>query len=612
MADAPATAPEYQRPPDLARTLKAEFQALREADAARLKRYSDHEDEYRSAREQAIDEQVTDYGRKVDAEGVRLHNIPLPYVHPITVKHTYRVAARPPDIQAQRRDSTPPERFRADTIEKMLWASYGYSGSQLQFASAAHDGTLHGAGVLDVRWDVKYQLPCFQSTSPGGWHVVPGLKDPHDFERAYRCWSVPIQTFRATYRGKAFADGHTAQDVEPSTGTDSVTLVRCSDKERHYLFVDEYLIEDDPHDYGFVPVVIIPNLGPIREIWGFSDYEFYRHVAAYYQIALSRQADVLRAVANGTYTAENTGVDSSVIRKALRLGGVVNIRPGGKVAPVEVAKMPDFTDAHLGAIRNAMDELGFTPPAAWGAIGSASGSDRALQLAPQIELTALKQIHWEAGLRRLNKMLLKLIESKTITSSPTYRGTDRRGGAFAITLDAAARELSEKLEGADDLNPDGTPYQIPDNPKDLIAGDYETVVTFQQRLDRDDPQYILSELNKFAQGAQSLRTTLEHLGVQSPEDEIRLIEQEAERYPWMNKGMVSLVLAQLKQQGASDPSAAGAGGDLQSGIQTLLSGGGGQSGALAADAMARGLNGSDNAGGQAGGGGVPGSQYGAA
>ena len=608
-----ADQPTYQRPPDLALTLKDEFQALREADADRLRRYSDHEDEYKAARQRDIGAEVTDYGKKVDAEGVRLHNIPLPYVHPITVKHTYRVAARLPDLQACRRDSTPPERFRADTIEKMLYAAYGYSGAQLQFASGGHDGSLHGAGVFDVQWDVKYQLPCFRSTSPGGWHVVPGFKDPHDFQRAYRCWSVPIQTFRATYKDKVFADGKTVQDVNPPSGENVVTMVRCSDERRHYLFVDDVLIEDEAHEYGFVPVVIIPNLGPIREIWGYSDYEFYRHVAAYYQIAISRQADVLRAVANGTYTAENTGVDSGVIRKALRLGGVVNIRPGGKVAPVEVAKMPDFTGDHLSAVRTALDELGFTPPAAWGTLGAASGSDRALQLAPQIELTALKQIHWEAGLRRLNTMLLKLIESKTISSSPRYRGTGRSGGAFAITLDAAARELSERLEGSDEFSADGQPYEIPDTPKKVIAGDYETQVTFQQRLDRDDPQFQLAELNKFQQGAQSLRTTLEHLGFQAPEDEIRLIEQEAERYPWINQGVVNLILAQLKAQGsAGAPAQTGPGGDLSGGLQSILGDGGGMSGALSFDGLSRGLNGSSNSGGQAGGGGVPGATYGGA
>ncbi len=42
------------------------------------------------------------------------------------------------------------------------------------------------------------------------------------------------------------------------------------------------------------------------------------------------------------------------------------------------------------------------------------------------------------------------------------------------------------------------------------------------------------------------------LQVQAPEDEMRRIEDESKRFPWVNQGQLSLLIAQLKQgdQGA--------------------------------------------------------------
>ena len=226
---------------------------------------------------------------------------------------------------------------------------------------------------------------------------------------------------------------------------------------------------------------------------------------------------------------------------------------------------------------------------------------------PQIELTALKQINWSAGLKRLNTMILKLIEQKSIGKS-SYTGTKTRGAVqtpFRIVLNAAANEdyAITDSNGQPVLNPDGTPVQIPLNPKDLIAGNHCTRVVWERRLDRDDPEFVLGELNKYAQAAQSLRTTLEHLGFENPEDEMDLIEAESERFPWVRSGMVELIKQQLS---AADQQGGGGGGaspqgDLSGGLASLMGGGGGASGALNADALNRGLNGSDNAGGQSAG-----------
>ncbi len=565
----------------------AEFESLREENGARIQHYRDWESEYESSRETDVYLNVTDYGRKIRSDDLERHDLKIPYAHPITQKHAYRVAGRMPDILCRRRDSSAPERYRADTIEKILCAVYGDSQAQLQFASGAHDASLLGAACFDLYYDIEDQMPYFRAVHPGGILVIPGIRDPHQFKRVYRFWNVSVASFRAEYKGVEFPGGQTVLDVMPDGDTNSITLIRMSDGEYHRLMAGGVLLEERRHDYGFAPYIVIPNLGPTHKIWGYSDYEFYRHVAAYYEAVMSRQADLLRAVANGTLIDENSGQDPADIRKGAREGAVIPVRKDGDIRPLEVPQIPAFTDSHVQSIRTALNDLSGTPPAAWGDIGAASGSDRALQMMPQIELTALKQINWAAGLERMNAMLLQMIEKKQLDSK-TFTGTKTRKyaqTAYSITLNAASTESVELVDenGNQMLDSQGEIVTAPQNPKELIAGDYRTSVIFQQRLDRDDPNFILAELNKFQQGAQSLYTTLTNLGVESPEDEMRLIEQEAERFPWLRSGLIAMIKNQLdSQQSQGDPAA---------GIDATQNGGGGASGAFNFDAFSRGLGG---------------------
>ena len=143
----------------------------------------------------------------------------------------------------------------------------------------------------------------------------------------------------------------------------------------------------------------------------------------------------------------------------------------------------------------------------------------------------------------------------------------------------------------------------------LINGDYDTEVVFADHLDVWDPQFVLSELNKFSQGAQSLQTTLERLGTADPVDEMNLIQSEAEAMPWLRQGMIALIEKQLDAQGgqqgegspAPDPMAGmgDGGGGPGAGMQSLM-GAPGQTGSPT-DALTMALNGSGG-GGQAPGG----------
>jgi hypothetical protein len=139
-----------------------------------------------------------------------------------------------------------------------------------------------------------------------------------------------------------------------------------------------------------------------------------------------------------------------------------------------------------------------------------------------------------------------------------------RASPFNLTIGPGA-DSAQVANPSFDPNAAETPggpdemIDVPMTPRELFDGDYTVRFLWHNRINPDDPAFSTSEVNKFAQGVQSLRTTLERLGIQNPEDEMRLIEQEAERFPWLRNGMIQMIRDQLAAQenGATSQGAGG-------------------------------------------------------
>ena len=546
----------------------AEYLQLLAEDTARIKRYTDYRAECEATRETQLDVNIgaTDYGRDVqrrDGERTRTR-FNFPFGQALTVKHQYRIAGRLPDAIVDRRRETPEERHRSDTMEKIWRGVLRESQGDVQFADAAWDSSQVGAAPFQIYFDVKRDAPYFTAIDPAACLVVKGLDDPHDFQRVYRWWQVPLGAFLDRYKGASFRGveipfGDVRTDINRQ-----VTIVQMASKTRTLRFAvdsDKGIggfhipLEEKEHRYGFAPYIVIPNLGPYRNVWGWSDYEFIREIARYIPVMFGREADVLAMVANGAYQAKGTKATPAQIRKILAEGGVIPTGREGEISPIDTAEMPAFSQSHAVAAFDILERLGFAPPAAWGAAGSSSGSDRGLQLQPMTELTSMKQKNWSAGLSRLGKMGFELIDrfqSEPRQVTGTYQRS-AKSRSFNFLFGPGVPAQTPQNPASD--NPEDL-LSLPMNPTELFAGDHRIRFVWQNRIDKDDPAFVASELNKFAQGVQSLRTTLENLGVEAPEDEIKLIEQENEDHPWLRQGMIKLLELQMAadQQGANDGS----------------------------------------------------------
>lgn len=549
--------------------LADEFQQLRAEEAERIQRMKDYRSENEMSRNADIFGQVADlqdYGKtRLDAEPSR-HNIPLPFGLALNIKHGFRIFGRLPDALVDRREETELERYRSDTIEKLTWSIIRASGDETLFKDAAWDGSHLGSSCFDIYFNEKKQLPVLRVLDPTGVLFVPGLEDVHDFERCYRFWEVSRRSLESHYGGKKFRD----TPIPTSALTQDIcVLVQVTDRQNTMRFVvDGFDAEDDlkampleehSHGLGFVNYIVIPNIGPEREPWGWADYELVRGLVHYIPTLFSREADMIRMVSGGAFLEKGTGQSPSRILGILRKGGVIPSKRDGTVEPISAPDVPDFEQDHAQRGLQMMKMLGFAPDAAWGDGAAGSGSDRGLQLQPLLELTAMKQANWSSGLGRAFDRAFRMMEKKQ-TFRTKYTGAVQKGSRrepfilpeFGPDLEDATIEV-----GTDEQTGEPLTETLPRTLKALFAGDYAVRFVWQNRIDPDDPAFVNSELAKFQQGAQSLRTTLENLGVQNPEDEMTLIEQESERFPWLRQGQIALIKAQL----AAEASANSSGGD---------------------------------------------------
>lgn len=592
--------------PDDLQAAKAEFDDLAIASAERVKRMETYRDEGNRVRDASLNlsaADTEDYGQRRRSPSVpQRHRLTLPLGKAMTVKHSYRIAGQLPDVVVDRRDETEQERHRSDTMEKIVWAIMRASHGETTLSSGSWNASELGSAVFGMYLDINKQIPVVHSCDPTGFLEVRGVDDPHNFQRIYRTWLAPARSVRAEYRDSEFRGQPVrVEDITANSaleGTDMVRIVQLCDRERVLRYADcghggVIGLYEFVHNYGFVPYVVIPNLGPYEDVWGWADYEFTRVLTDYIQLLLSREADVLRAVAAGAYQESGTGKSTAEIAEIIRRGGIVSSKRDGEIKPIEAAQMPNFAESHFDNAMSLMKMLGFAPDAAWGLPGSGSGTDRGLQLQPLLEYTAMKQLNWQQGLSRLFGMAFQMIEQK-LAKNVTYRGSKpgKAGRQLPFVLQLGPDLPPEQSFAAPTAGIEPETVDLPRSPKQLFDGDYEVRFVWRNRVDPEDPQYVMSELNKFQAGAQSLETTLENLGVQAPQDEMRRIEKEAEKFPWVNQGLVSLLLGQFRgnAQGQGGGATFDRSGAIGGAMETMAGlGGGGQSGALNIDAGASAL-----------------------
>jgi hypothetical protein len=267
-------------------------------------------------------------------------------------------------------------------------------------------------------------------------------------------------------------------EVEPVLTTDKtqfqkVIIVReFWDEQVRSLDVANKQIKYDEHNFGFVPMIYVPNFPHPTDSGGISDIEDLIDPQRIYNEQTSDMQDIIKQVAFASIFGKNIEVEEiqAGVSKIYDMGDESEVFPDPRNT-----NFP-FLQTFLSDKKQDIDITSGVPDVFQGGKGVRDVSGRALSvlMTPINNRVRSKEKRWSIALKTLVKNIEILIEKYV---------------------------------------PGG---------KDLIQQHYKVDVFFPGTLVRD----VTEELNKFIQKVQSQYTTMKNIGIASPKDEQMLMKKE--------------------------------------------------------------------------------------
>jgi len=525
---------------DLYSEIHRKYEVVLAESASRLTEYRRRRRHYQNT------DGVVPGSAEVELSSGRRHQLRIPRAHLSAVGLVGKLVGNLPQIHVIPRSESEAERWRAEAIEKILAGTYSDSRAGQQFHSAAWHGTVLGAGCWRLRWNFKRNMPEFYSIKPDNLLVKLGSADGRAWDYAIYVTERSISSLAKQY--KKPSTYFTADREESGTGVAYVRVYDFWNEGRHIIAAGGRILHDNINPFGFIPYVVVRNVGPNEYVWGLSDQEFFESLSEYYNALISSHADVIRMYANAPVFARRTGLTANQIRAIFQEGGVISTnRENAEVSVITASGAPPEFQNQDQRIRELLNEATYSTPQNSDYL---SGSALAELSSAQQALTLLKRANWEAAMKTLNEYLLRMVER--LGSGPMeFSGIHESGVrsySFHLTLDSnfempdaedvvgEARmshpqmAMMEREEILQQMMPKELNYRT------LIGKHYETSVVWTNRSQREDPQYQLALLNRFVQGGLSLRSYLELSGCEDVDREIRRLEEDNRERPWLRAG----------------------------------------------------------------------------
>jgi hypothetical protein len=235
------------------------------------------------------------------------------------------------------------------------------------------------------------------------------------------------------------------------------------------VLVDGRAVRQGPNPYGALPFVHVGNLRPPNSFWGVSDLRDVIPLNRELDERVSDQADVIRYHADPPVIFKGVDEHSDL---AVGPGTVWDIPADADVSLLEWRAQPPAVQAHIEFVLRALYEVAETPRTAFGDSGRPlSGVALEAELRPLIQKTLRKRVYWTAGLRRRNTLVLQLAERMGLAEP----------GSFAP---------------------------------------YHSQVVWPPMLPQDRSREVADAIALVAAGLRSVRTAMDDLGVEHPEEEL--------------------------------------------------------------------------------------------
>lgn len=435
-------------------------------------------------------------------------------------------------------------RESAERSEKILKRLLTLSSAEVQFNEGARTGSKLGRTVFKVYKKGKpgAEHACFSNCQPDYFYGVPkGAEAPGEFSIVY--YSYPIDRREAVRRYGQHAYKSEAQLAEAQRYTPmkehrsqysrsarerTVPVMEVWSPESYALIVGGVSIfnGDNPYKWadtgeGFIPFVVIENIRADEQGYGEADIAMARELNERINYLLSRRDHVVHRWLNPTLVWEGAPANyAEQLANTVEGGGALPVRLGGRLDFLSHSQPNPAVSEQLQELYQAiLESAGINEPALKGLVSGAINTGPALQVqfAPVLATIEKKRAEWTVGLKRLLAMLLEVQEGigdskalglavvnskvKTADAMPVTAGED---GPYGNSQEGELVSLS----GLD------------------IAGLRDVVINWPGVLPADDFAAARLEMEKAAQGLQSIYTTLEKLGTEYPDDELARVRME--------------------------------------------------------------------------------------
>lgn len=388
---------------------------------------------------------------------------------------------------------TPIEFDRSEAVEKIIRQNWFEINSvEKEFYEGAYIGSGYGDTVFFIYWDKKKAHPILENIFPGNCRLSFATNNFRDIEYAFVEKFMSLDEILERFNFVAQADQIEVNDYVPQQFQDrpSAKVKYYWDKETYAVIINKIPVKIDEkgqrfikHNYGRVPLFLVPNLVTGKNPRGISDLKDVVSIQESYNKALSDEANLSKMYAKPKIIVQNPGkTDLSNFKSPG--GKVIPVSKDAVVRPLEFAGQLFPMQNRINRVKQDFHDVSGMPPIAFGTSQGSivTGVAMTAQFAPTLQIIRTKMMIWNSVLKDMVSFTLDLYE--------------KFGGKYP-----------------------GTKLTY----KEIINGWRYVEFQWGNKIPRDDSIYIQNELNKQTRGIQSITKTMTNLGIDSPQDELKQI-----------------------------------------------------------------------------------------
>lgn len=330
-----------------------------------------------------------------------------------------------------------------------------------------------------------------------------------------------------------------------------VTVWNYWDTEKYSLIVgDQAVVDKRPHKYkingeGFCPVEPEHNIYLMGHHVGLSDLHFIKHMLKALNKLYSLLEEIIEDNAYPIMFEINNSLRGKRLKRGENRGKVIPMTIGPNEEGIRTLQSPTIVQpvlAAIEAVKASIFDVSSMPAAAFGAYqpNTKSGFQATVQMQPALQEIDGRHVRTAHALKRVFQMSLAILEAEYPE-------------AVTVTLP----EERDPIDGSVIFPEQEIKLQ------DLSSHEIEFI--FGNPLPKDDVRVIQNETAKYSNKLQSLKTTMQNLGVENPSKELDMIEKDDARLAEINAQVQKILTqAQLEAQKAvesAQPQTAGAGND---------------------------------------------------